>query len=103
NDSERDFVGRLILVEAVAAEHLAVPCEDMRGVLDADSLQHSVRGIGNESLDRTDQPFGGVEHMRERVLDRTAAGTAVGVVGVAVRRGDSMGESRIDWIYHRRV
>ena len=74
-----------MLIEAVTGECVAVPSEHMHGVLDGDAFQHLMRGIGDQTIDRAEQPLAGIDDVRERVLNRAAAGRAVRVVDVAIR------------------
>ena len=63
-----------------------MPRQDVGGVLDRDAVQDLVGGVGDEPIDRADEPLAGVEDVRQGVLDRPAAGGAVRVIDVAIRR-----------------
>ena len=51
-----------------------------------DPFEHQMGRVGNESRDRSDQPFGRVDHVRQCVLNRAAARLAVVEVDIAIGR-----------------
>ena len=66
-----------MLVQAVAAEHVAaVPRDHVHRVFHVDTFDFQVRRIGDELIDRPDQPLPGVDQVRERVLHGPATRSA---------------------------
>src|SRR5688572_6090550 len=60
HDGDRELVGRLVLVVAVAAEHMAVTGHHVYCVFDVDSVEHEARGVRRHAVDGADEPFRGV-------------------------------------------
>ena len=75
-----------MLVEAVAGEHFAMPCQDVSGIFDTHPVEDLMCRVGHQAIDRPDEPLPGVEQMRQRVLNGAPATGAIRVVNRPVGR-----------------
>ena len=80
------LVGGLMLVEAVAGKHFAMPCQDVGGVFDRHAVEDLMGRVGHQAIDRPDEPLSGVEQMRQRVLNGSSATGSIGVVDCPISR-----------------
>ena len=86
DDGDRNFVRRLVLVETVTAEHIAMSRQHMHRIFNSHARKHPVSRIRDKSLDRANQPFSRIQNMRQRVLNRSTSRCVIYVIRVAIRR-----------------
>ncbi len=87
-----------MLIERIAPQDGTVPRQDVHGVFDVNVRQNQMRGIGNDAIDRSDQPLAEIDDMLEGVLNRPTPRFPIDVVRFAIRRslGREMLASRRD-------
>src|SRR5947208_2417248 len=73
-----------MLIQRECTENIFVTSDEVNGVFDVDAFKNLMRGVSDQVCYRTDQPFGGIDDVGQRVLHGTAAGETAFVIRVAV-------------------
>ena len=74
------------MIQAVGAENSAVAGNDVRGVFDGHVGENLMSRVGAHLGDGADQPFSGVEHVGQGILDGTSPRAAIGVIDLPICR-----------------
>ena len=75
------LVRRLELVQRVIHEYVPVTSTEVDRVFDRNFRQHQVGAVANNAVCRTEYAFDPVRGMRERVLDGSATGFSIPIIG----------------------